>query len=152
MSDLFIAEFTEKQMAAFAVRLAYYLDRGDCVALYGDLGAGKSSFARAIIRELSGPQDVPSPTFTLVQVYETPKGHLAHFDLYRIKHAEEVFELGWDEAHNGIVLVEWPERLGGLLSHTALAIHLEVQHPATRKITVKGDVIWGKRLASLLMH
>lgn len=147
---LFEAEFDEAAMAAFAARLAPVLKQGDCVALYGDLGAGKSSFARALIQGLLGPTSVPSPTFTLVQEYETRAGRLSHFDLYRIKHVEEIFELGWEDALSGIVLVEWPEKLGKYLPEASLAIRLDFpQHQQRRIVTLKGSAPWAPRLAFL---
>ena len=88
---------------------------GDCVLLQGDLGAGKTAFARALIRSLAGDAQliVPSPTFTLSQIYDLPDFALTHFDLYRLGEAEDVFDLGWDDARaDGVTLVEWPERLG----------------------------------------
>lgn len=106
---------TEAETAAFAAKLAPKMKPGAVLLLQGDLGAGKTVFARALIRALSGDPalDVPSPTFTLVQTYDTPAGMVWHFDLYRLKDPEEIFELGWEEAlAEGIVLVEWPERLG----------------------------------------
>jgi tRNA threonylcarbamoyladenosine biosynthesis protein TsaE len=112
-----------------ARRLAPILRRGDVVALRGDLGAGKTSFARALIRALSGPEgaerEVPSPTFTLVQSYDTPAGWIHHFDLYRIRSPDELTEIGWDEAlADGLVLVEWPDRAGTLLPASRLNIGL----------------------------
>lgn len=96
--------------------LAQQLQPGDIVALWGDLGAGKTALARAVIQSLNPAEtDVPSPTFTLVQRYDTPRGPVFHFDLYRLAAPEDVYELGWEEARAGICLVEWPERLGSLL-------------------------------------
>jgi tRNA threonylcarbamoyladenosine biosynthesis protein TsaE len=93
--------------------LGQCLRPGDFVALHGDLGAGKTTLARAVIQSLNPAEtEVPSPTFTLVQEYPGP---LYHFDLYRLSSPEEVRELGWEEAREGICLVEWPERLGPLL-------------------------------------
>jgi hypothetical protein len=111
-----------------ATRLAPYVaSGGGLVTLVGELGAGKTAFARALIRALTGDpnEEVPSPTFTLVQSYDTPQGLVTHFDLYRITDAEERIELGWDDAvANGIVLVEWPERLGTFLPPERLEITL----------------------------
>ncbi len=97
-----------------AVRLAAVLRPGDLIALGGDLGAGKTTLARALIRAAAGAEiEVPSPTFTLVQVYDLPIGAVWHFDLYRLSGPDEVIELGWDEARaEGVALVEWPDRLG----------------------------------------
>ena len=119
----------EAATAALARRLAPYLRPGDIIALSGDLGAGKTSFARALIRALSGlegsEREVPSPTFTLVQSYESPAGRINHFDLYRIQSPDELTEIGWDEAlADGIVLVEWPDRAGTLLPADRLDIAL----------------------------
>jgi tRNA threonylcarbamoyladenosine biosynthesis protein TsaE len=119
----------EAATAALAQRLAPCLRSGDIVALNGDLGAGKTSFARALIRALCGPEgaerEVPSPTFTLVQSYDTPRGPIHHFDLYRIRSPDELTEIGWDEAlADGIVLVEWPDRAGALLPAKRLNITL----------------------------
>jgi tRNA threonylcarbamoyladenosine biosynthesis protein TsaE len=119
----------EAATAALARSLAPWLKPGDVVALRGDLGAGKTSFARALIRALSGREgaerEVPSPTFTLVQTYETSAGSIHHFDLYRIQSPDELTEIGWDEAlGGGIVLVEWPERAGNFLPATRLDLTL----------------------------
>ena len=109
-------------------RLAARLRPRDVVALEGGLGAGKTTLARAILRAASGEPAliVPSPTFTLVEVYDTPKGTFWHFDLYRLEAPEQVFELGWEEAlADGIVLIEWPERLGRLLpKHLGVTLEL----------------------------
>jgi tRNA threonylcarbamoyladenosine biosynthesis protein TsaE len=116
---------TERLGATLAERLRV----GDVVGLKGDLGAGKTTLARAIIRAAAGDREliVPSPTFTLVEVYETPRGTFWHFDLYRLETAEQVYELGWEEAlAEGIVLIEWPERLGKLLpQHLGVTLELE---------------------------
>ena len=100
---------------------------GDALLLEGPLGAGKSALARAFLRAASGNPalDVPSPTFTLVQSYDLPGGITAHhFDLYRLSGSAGLIELGWDEAREGIVLVEWPERLGALAPADALRVAL----------------------------
>ena len=132
--------------------LAPLLRPGDMVALGGDLGAGKTTLARALIRGLTGDPDeeVPSPTFTLVQSYETPAGPLWHFDLYRLCGPDDLFELGWDEAQAiAITLVEWPERAGRLLPPGRLALTLSVAGPESREAVLAGGAEWAGRLGGL---
>lgn len=114
---------------------------GDAVCLYGPLGAGKSTFARALIRALTRPdEEVPSPTFTLVQTYEAAFP-LAHFDLYRLTSADEAAELGLDEAlDEGAAVIEWPQRLEGRLPHCRLDVEIEIEGQARRaRLTPHGD-------------
>ncbi len=108
-------------------QVAARLRRGEAVCLYGPLGAGKSTLARALIRALAGAEaEVPSPTFTLVQSYTGGDFPIDHFDLYRLKSADDVIELGLDDAlHTGAAVIEWPERLEGALPPDRLDIHLE---------------------------
>jgi tRNA threonylcarbamoyladenosine biosynthesis protein TsaE len=122
--DLEGPEATERLGAT----IARALQPGDAVLLEGPLGAGKSTLARGLIRALSGPEEeVPSPTFTLVQLYETSP-QVAHFDLYRVERAQEVYELGFDEAlETGAVVVEWPQRLGPRLPPDRLVIDLAMK-------------------------
>ena len=114
------------------VRLAHKLSPllrpGDAVLLSGPVGAGKTHFARSLIqRRLGTGEDVPSPTFTLVQTYGPPEAEIWHADLYRLSHPDEVWELGLDDAfQTAICLVEWPDRLGRHLPEGALHIHLSV--------------------------
>ena len=127
--------------------LAARLRPRDLVALEGGLGAGKTTLARAILRAAAGDPGlvVPSPTFTLVEVYETPHGSFWHFDLYRLEAPEQVFELGWEEARaDGVALVEWAERLGGLLPHDRLTVRLAIEGEG-RRATLEGD----RRLAEI---
>lgn len=117
----------ESGLHALAARLAPHLKTSDVVTLKGDLGAGKTAFARALINVLAGqPEEVPSPTFTLVQVYELPRFDLWHFDLYRLAEEEkDILELGWEDARRfGVSLVEWPDRLGSLLPKDRLEIDI----------------------------
>jgi tRNA threonylcarbamoyl adenosine modification protein YjeE len=138
---------------AFARRLAPLLREGDLVALEGDLGAGKSELARALIRARAGADiEVPSPTFTLVQTYALPGLALTHVDLYRLAAPAEVLELGLDEAAaTGALLVEWPERAPGLLPGHRLTLRLrQGTHPDARHLELAADPGWADRLAALL--
>ena len=108
---------TAEDAAALAVAFSTYLKGGDTLLLSGPVGAGKTHFARSIIQAMMARdgevEDVPSPTFTLVQVYETSVGEVWHTDLYRLTHVDELTELGLDDAFDtAITLVEWPDRLG----------------------------------------
>ena len=115
----------EKAMGAFAIDIACALEPGDLVTLAGDLGAGKTMFARTLIRYLAGDDtiEVPSPTFTLIQTYELPRFSLVHADLYRLSGVAELSELGFDDlAEGAVVLMEWPDRAAGFLPPDRLDI------------------------------
>ena len=115
----------EAGTAALGTRLARLARPGDVIALYGDLGAGKTTLARALIRTLAGPgTEAPSPTFTLAQTYATPGLPIWHFDLYRLEDPGEARELGLEEAVDGLALIEWPERLGRDLPRMRLEVRL----------------------------
>lgn len=133
-----------------AARLAPLARPGDALLLQGPLGAGKSAFARAFLRALTGDPalEVPSPSFTLVQSYALPSGGEAHhYDLYRLDGPADLTELGWEEARQGILLVEWPERLGHLRPEAALTVALaHAEAEEARIATLDG---WAGRLASL---
>lgn len=128
--------------ARIATDLAARLKPGDVLLLHGTLGMGKTVFARAMIRALTGEPDidVPSPTFTLVQIYDGTHCPVHHYDLYRIEDPDEIFELGWDDAlADGITIVEWPERLGPYKPPGALDITLSKtdNDPNTREILIE---------------
>lgn len=128
--------------------------RGDVVALHGGLGAGKTAFARAFIRARPGGDaagEVPSPTFTLVQVYDLPDVPVWHFDLYRLAHADEALELGIEEAFaEAISLIEWPERLGALLPAERLDVTLEPgPRDDARRARLAARGRWSPRLPAL---
>ena len=126
----------ERATDQLGATLATRLRIGDVVGLRGELGAGKTTLARAILRAAAEDARliVPSPTFTLVEVYETPRGSFWHFDLYRLETPEQVFELGWEEAlAEGISIIEWPERLGALLPKH-LSVTLEVDDDGRRAL------------------
>jgi len=128
--------------AALGARIAARLAPGDLVALSGELGAGKTTLARAILAALGVTEAVPSPTFTLVQSYETPGMTVNHYDLYRIARAAEMDELGMDEAlEDGAALVEWPERAEDRLPPDRLTVLL-TQEDGARLALLSGPSRW----------
>lgn len=139
----------EQATARFGAALAAALRGGDVVALSGPLGAGKTTLARAVIAALTGRNEAPSPTFTLVETYETAHFPLFHFDLYRLEKAEDVWELGLEEALDGVSLIEWPERIEALLPASTLLVRLSMDGKARRAL-VRGGDDWQDRLASKL--
>lgn len=121
---------------------------GDAVALFGDLGAGKTTLARGMLRGLGFAGDVASPTFPLVIAYEPPDTRLplAHVDLYRIENPEEIEELALDEARAaGAVVIEWPERMGPALWPDALRLRIAVGKGGGRALTAEVPPAWGER-------
>jgi tRNA threonylcarbamoyladenosine biosynthesis protein TsaE len=148
-------ELADADMTARAGGVLASLARpGDILALWGDLGAGKTTLARGFIAALVPAQEaVPSPTFTLVQTYPADIDGQAveiwHFDLYRLKAAEEAYEVGIEEAFaEGISLIEWPERLGSLLPRRRLDVTLSPAGSGdSRGLTIAGNGDWAKRLA-----
>jgi len=132
---------SETETMAVASEFALTLDPFSIILLNGDLGMGKSVFSRAAIRTLMGQAnlDVPSPTFTFVQTYEAPNGNIWHFDLYRLKSPEELYEIGWEDAlGQGILLIEWPERMGYLMPKQAISVTITKEiDMASRQILIE---------------
>lgn len=141
-----IKDVTLDKLSEIAQRLAAQLEPGMCVCLWGDLGAGKSTLSRMIIRSLN-PEitDVPSPTFTLMQQYNTPCGVVWHCDLYRLNYPDEIIEIGLEDAiHDAITLIEWPEKMGMHLPANRLDIRMTInvlsQETRTMSFQCEGDV------------
>lgn len=147
----------EAATRALGQAIAARLRIGDLILLRGDLGAGKTALARALVQAHLAPfgieEDVPSPTFTLVQTYESPDLLIAHVDLYRIEDASELRELGLTEiADEGVVLVEWPERAEAeirRLSPDSLDISLSLMPEGLRRARLEGRGSWAARLEGL---
>ena len=140
---------SEDATAALARAAACLLRPGDAILLEGRLGAGKTAFARALLRAAANDPalEVPSPSYTLVQSYEAAGLTLHHFDLWRLDSAEGLIELGWDDARADVVLVEWPERLGDLAPAHALRLRLTPTEATTRHVAMQG---WPDRMEALL--
>ena len=125
----------EEETFKFGEALGLMAEKGDCFALYGTLGMGKSVLSRGFIKKLSGEGEVPSPTFTLVQMYHAPNFEVYHYDLYRLKSPNELYELSIEEAlFQGVTLIEWPEKMGGLLPNDAFIVKIT---PAKDKRVIK---------------
>ena len=131
-----------------AAVVAAMAEPGDVIALKGELGAGKTTFARAFIHARGARDEVPSPSFSLVQVYDAGTATIWHFDLYRLRSPEEAWELGIEDAFgDGISLIEWPERLGHLLPDRRLEIALVFgRGPNARRAFLAGGTEWQTRL------
>lgn len=146
-ADIFLAD--EAITTAFGCWMAVALQGGDAVHLSGGIGAGKTHFARAVIRaRLPHVTEVPSPTFTLVQSYDGDGVTILHADLYRLGHPDEVAELGLDDdIANTIRLIEWPERLGGRARDEALHLHFALDGDG-RRVTAQGPARLVARVAA----
>ena len=140
---------SEADTAALGARIAGSLRPGDAVLLSGPLGAGKTTLARAILRALGIGENVPSPTFTLVQAYRTEGFPVHHFDLYRLERPDEVAELGLDDSlDEGAALIEWPEKgVPGRIAREALAITLRVTGVSGREARIAGPERWRSPLS-----
>ncbi len=128
---------TEQQTEELAQFLAEISRKGDTWALFGTLGMGKSVFARAFIKTLTGAVEVPSPTFTLVQTYSTPDFDIFHYDFYRLKSPEEIWELNIEEAmYNNVCLIEWPEKMGVYLPRNIFQVNIKQDRNNGRLIEI----------------
>jgi len=141
---------SEDATTAFAQQIGAVLQRGDTILLSGPVGAGKSFFSRALIRARTGTkEDIPSPTFTLVQTYPHTHGDIWHCDLYRLTDPDEVIELGLDDAFDtAICLIEWPDRLGSLAPADALHLNFaagETGHHVNAQLSLS----WQSRLKDI---
>ena len=146
---------TETDTAALGATLAQHAKKGDIIALEGPLGSGKTVFARGFIQALCGNNTVvPSPTFTLVQIYEAPAFPLWHCDLYRLEDEEDALEIGLEEAFaDAVTLIEWADRLGRWLPHRRLSVaFVEEDQDGSRRIVLDGDSDWHERLEGLTAH
>ncbi|MEC8041415.1 MAG: tRNA (adenosine(37)-N6)-threonylcarbamoyltransferase complex ATPase subunit type 1 TsaE [Pseudomonadota bacterium] len=133
--------------------MAPLLQPGDVLLLEGGIGAGKTHFARSLIQSLLlEPEDVPSPTFTLVQVYDGESCEIWHSDLYRLSDPDEAVELGLEEAfETAICLVEWPDRLADLTPQSALTLVFAVAEEGSRDLTLSWqDARWADRLKDVI--
>jgi tRNA threonylcarbamoyl adenosine modification protein YjeE len=151
--DIDVAD--EAATHVLAAQVASYVRAGDLVALSGELGSGKTTFARALIRTLTSDAEleVPSPTYTLMQVYDGAKFPIVHADLFRINNPSELAELGWEESAEGaVVIVEWPEQAGDQLALDRLDVRIELAPDlgeTQRRVTLAGSGTFAPRLAQV---
>jgi tRNA threonylcarbamoyladenosine biosynthesis protein TsaE len=124
---------------AIAAELARTLVGGECIALYGDLGAGKTQFVRGLVRGLGGqPRSVSSPTFVLLNIYDTGRLPLYHLDAYRTHGAEDFEAIGFAELleQGGVVALEWPQRVAGVLPAKVIHVRFEILSRQCREIQI----------------
>lgn len=135
----YFTSLNEKETIDLAQKIALQTQKGTVIALLGTLGAGKTAFSRGFIQALCGSnQEVPSPTFTLLQTYESQQFPIYHFDMYRLKKPTEAYELGIEDAFtDGVCLIEWPEKIGSLLPPKHISILFEIQPDQSRLITIQ---------------
>ena len=154
MKRIFFENIDEATLVKIAYLLEPTLAFNDSILLYGDLGAGKSTFARGIITSRLARhkrhEDVPSPTFTLVQIYDFPDGDIWHADLYRLSNPNDCDELGlFDAFEDNITLIEWPERIENVLPQSALNIHL-THNDTSRNVEFSWNTVkWDEKIQKL---
>ena len=148
-----IQEIDQIKLCKLAENLAGLSLKGDIITLSGDLGVGKTVFARAFIKSLKYEGHVPSPTFTLLQTYETKPVPISHFDFYRVKAPEEIFELGVEDLFfNGISLIEWPEKMGKFKPKGCLNLVLsysKIRLETNRSLSLEYEFNWAERLKKI---
>jgi tRNA threonylcarbamoyl adenosine modification protein YjeE len=151
--ESFLRQFeleSEAGTAALGCEIARHLAAGDTVTLSGPLGSGKTVLARAVVRTFLAREEVPSPTFTLVQTYETQNFLISHVDLYRVKAESELRELGLDEAlDRGVLIIEWPDRMGTQLPPDRLDLMFEAADGEHRLVKLVGRGSWAQRLKTM---
>jgi len=138
---------TPEDVERLGAAIAPVLRVGDVVALHGPLGAGKTTLTRGLIRTLTSPdEEVPSPTFTLVQSYDGAGVTVAHFDLYRLKRPDEAEEIGlWEALQDGAAVIEWPARLEGSLPTDRLDVEIAFSPSGGRTVRLTGRGSWSSR-------
>ena len=135
----------EAATIAAGEKLAKVVRPGDVVTLSGDLGAGKTTLVRGLLRALGHEGEVPSPSFAIIQPYEELQPPVWHADLYRLEHSSELAELGLDSLDDSVLIVEWPELAGDNAWPNALRLTLEITGPKRRRLTARVPAAWEKR-------
>ncbi len=136
----------EAATLALGARIARFLQPGDVIALTGDLGAGKTTFSRGCIRALTNEEEVPSPTYTLVQTYDVDDFEIWHCDLYRLERPADVIELGFlDVVDDVVLLIEWPDKMGEYLPSDRLTIDFKFKDNG-RDVSITGGPGWTGRM------
>ena len=136
---------SEQEMAAFGAKLAACARRGDVIALSGPLGVGKTTLVRGFLAALGHQDEVPSPSFAIVQPYEATEPPAWHIDLYRVEDPSELEELGLDAIDDAVMLVEWPERAGADAWPGALRLTIDFAEAGARRLTAVVPPAWEER-------